>query len=191
MASFRLRDTLPPTLKNLTFYGDEGLLRNESLGDQICEVLESSDFIQLTSILLEDVSHLNRYYTPPNQLPYWKVKRACRERMVSYQEVEGKALLKGGSQLPCFRKAFKMRREREDKWWKEQRLRWTREEGTESSEGDGVNSDGLGFEWLDSEGFDPGDWDSEELDSEELDSENLYSEELTEGEESEELDLED
>ena len=121
MAPFRLRDTLPLTLNNLTFYGADLLLRNESLGDQICEVLESSDFIQLTTVLLEDLSCVNICYEFPVHLTYSKVQRACGKRKVSYRKVNGNELRKGGSELPYFREALEMQMEKQverSKWRK-------------------------------------------------------------------------
>jgi hypothetical protein len=151
MAPFCLRETLPPTLKDLTFYGDEGLLRNEGLGDQICKVVESPDFMRLKSIVLEDVSHLNHHRVDPIQLPYQKVKQACRERMIGYRKVKGKKLLKGGSSLPCFRKASVMRINKSDKWSHEQEQRFTAERRRQIPESGSENSEGLDIERQDSD----------------------------------------
>jgi hypothetical protein len=183
LAPFRLKDTLPSTLKSLTFYGDQGLLRNEHLGDQICEILEVSSSTQLASIFLEDVSATNAWFTHPKVLPYRQVRQACRKRGITYRRVKGKdswtghqkakrkTLLKGGSKLPCAKNAFSTRCERRDKFEREEELKRAAEQIRRREAY--LSRETEDYEGLESELFDSDDLSLDALDSRELDT-DLY-----------------
>ncbi len=144
------------------FYETKGVLYNESLGSQICEVLESSDFTALSRIVLEDVSRSNAYYSNPIVLPYQQVKQACRKGKVAYKKVESKhrrmsrrkgkpvILLKGGSESASLHKVVKMRFLRRKKWGHEEERKQAKalkEErvGRIKSEFPGIENDDMEF----------------------------------------------
>lgn len=113
-ASFRLKNTLPSSLKSLTFYGDEGLVLIQGLGEQLCEILFSGDFPHLKSVVLENISKIVPMYIPSYvSLPHQVVKEACRKIGVSFQELKGRRFLKGDKQLPYFVQARRRRLRRE------------------------------------------------------------------------------
>jgi hypothetical protein len=113
VAPFRLKDTLPPGLKSLTAYGFEELVKNERFGEQLKEVLDGEGFTCLKSVLLEEVSRLIPYFDPPVHLPHEQIEQACKERQVDFEVQRRHMLPKGGSGLPYFREAYRMRRHRE------------------------------------------------------------------------------
>ncbi|KAJ4984101.1 hypothetical protein SVAN01_10389 [Stagonosporopsis vannaccii] len=178
LASFRLKGTLPPTLKSLTFYGDQGLLRNEHLGDEICEILDISSSIQLATLFLEDVSAINAHFIHPKVLPYRQVRQACRERKIIYRRVKGKdewtghqkakrkTLLKGGSQLPCAKKAFSTRCERRNKFERAEELKRAAEQRRRREAN--LSCENEDSEGLESESFDSDDLSLDTFDSREL-----------------------
>lgn len=121
VSPFRLKDILPFSLESLTFYGDEGLVDNEDLGKQLQEVMESVDFPYLRTLVLEEVSHLVRYYTRRIQLPHQDLGRLCKEKAIGFRIEDDKDLQKGGHNLPLFKDAFQMRRDREKSFWRQER----------------------------------------------------------------------
>jgi hypothetical protein len=78
-APFQLRDTLPPNLRSLTLFGEEGLCRNKTLGRQIQDVLEGTDFTMLGHIALEAITdYVVGNFTDPADPPHDQVRRACQ-----------------------------------------------------------------------------------------------------------------
>ncbi|RMJ21576.1 hypothetical protein PHISP_07556 [Aspergillus sp. HF37] len=95
LAPFRLRDTLPSTLKSLTLYGDEGFRVIGDLAKQLIEVVDSGEFPDLNSIILEKTK-----YVCDNSmvlvLSYAELQTACRENGVDFKIEEHDRLSMGG-----------------------------------------------------------------------------------------------
>ncbi|KAF4240503.1 hypothetical protein CNMCM8980_001152 [Aspergillus fumigatiaffinis] len=96
LAPYGLRDTLPPNLKSLTFYGDEGLSLNKNLAPQLKDVIMSTDFPRLAYIALEMTSEYIRHYIDPANPPHDAVEQACRERAIKYETRQASSCTKGG-----------------------------------------------------------------------------------------------
>ncbi|KAF2174710.1 hypothetical protein K469DRAFT_771533 [Zopfia rhizophila CBS 207.26] len=96
LAPFRLRDTLPPNLKSLTVYGDEGMAQNKALGRQLQDVVTSTNFPRLSRVILEMTSDDIGCYTDPADPPHDEVERACRESGIEFETKHAFSLTKGG-----------------------------------------------------------------------------------------------
>ena len=84
-APFRLRDTLPTSLRSLTFYGREGYSFLDDLPVHLMELILSRDFPSLKTIVLEEMAHCRGPRYGDLKLTYQAVKDACRERDIYFQ----------------------------------------------------------------------------------------------------------
>ncbi|RYP65601.1 hypothetical protein DL769_006264 [Monosporascus sp. CRB-8-3] len=96
LAPFHLRDTLPPNLESLTFYGDEGLALNKTLSRQLQDVMASTDFPRLGHFALEMTFGCINCYTDPADPPHDEVEQACRESGRKYETKHASFCTKGG-----------------------------------------------------------------------------------------------
>lgn len=96
LAPFRLRDTLPPNLKSLTFYGKEGLALKKTLSRQLRDVIASPDLPLLGYVALETMFEQDPGYTDPADAPHDEVERACRESGIKYETKHASFCTKGG-----------------------------------------------------------------------------------------------
>ncbi|CZR66481.1 uncharacterized protein PAC_16382 [Phialocephala subalpina] len=100
-APFRLKDTLPTSLKSLTFYGTNGLVFDMELEDQFREILRGGGFPNLECVIFEDVSEFVHCYTPPYvKRPNQAVKALCYEARVNFRERKIRNFPQGGKQQP-------------------------------------------------------------------------------------------
>ncbi|KAL4864642.1 hypothetical protein BDV12DRAFT_200884 [Aspergillus spectabilis] len=96
LAPYQLKNILPPTLKSLTFYGDEGLALNKTLARQLQDVILSSDFPLLGYVALEmSFKHIHCYLDPTTP-PHDAVEQACRARGIKYETKQASSCTKGG-----------------------------------------------------------------------------------------------
>ncbi|KAF4212729.1 hypothetical protein CNMCM5878_000814 [Aspergillus fumigatiaffinis] len=103
LAPYSLRDTLPPNIKTLTFYGDEGLSLNKNLAPQLKDVIMSTDFPRLGYVALEVTSEYIRHYIDPADPPHDAVEQACRERGIKYETKQASSCTKGGIESRYYR----------------------------------------------------------------------------------------
>jgi hypothetical protein len=96
LAPYHLRDTLPPNIKSLTFYDDEGLSLNKNLAPQLKDVIMSTNFPRLDYVALETTSECIRHYIDPANPPHDAVEQACRERGIKYETKQASSCTKGG-----------------------------------------------------------------------------------------------
>lgn len=95
-APFQLIDTLPPSLKSLTLYGDEGLARNKTLSQQIQSILATTQFPRLGHLMLESTFDGIHCYTDPVDPPHADVEQACRRSGRKYESMPASLCKKGG-----------------------------------------------------------------------------------------------
>lgn len=104
VAPFPLKDTLPPDLQSLTFYSDEGLAVQKTLGQQLQDVIQdTTNFPGLGHIALEgtlDAVRRHRCRTTP---PHAEAERACKQRGIEYETKPESSCDKGGIGLPYYR----------------------------------------------------------------------------------------
>lgn len=121
MAPYELKDTLPLTLKSLILYGHEGLRNNKSLGQQVQDVIRSTDFPHLSYLALETpmegfslieefssqegLSPLEEPANPPHE----EVERACRARGIKYETRSSSSCIKGGIGRRYYRNTLEKR----------------------------------------------------------------------------------
>lgn len=210
MAPFSLRDTLPPNLESLTIYGDEGLALNKSLGEQLQEVLTSTNFPGLNHVILEETFNDIRCYIDPAHPPHEEVKRVCRERGVHFETKRGHSLSKGGIGLRYYRYVKQMRLQMDAKLQKvryavsERLYRLSETMSADSSHQPELSSDDLDsyelpWDELTEEVLypeatyeaerDSEEWDLDELDSEDVDSQELDSQDDLQGVNSEDSEV--
>jgi hypothetical protein len=84
-APFQLKDTLPPGLRSLTLYGEEGLVQNPTLSQQLRDVLNSTSFPLLDHIALESTYHGAGLYETNINPPHYDVERACKDNGRNYE----------------------------------------------------------------------------------------------------------
>jgi hypothetical protein len=96
IASFRLRDTLPSSLKSFTVYGEEGLATNKTIGQQLQDLVASTEFPRLKHIVLEEKCQHLYHYVDPVEPPHEKVEIACKEHGITFETKRDYSLSKGG-----------------------------------------------------------------------------------------------
>lgn len=93
LAPFRLRDTLPETIKALTLYGEQGYLAVPDMPKQLQELL-GEDFPSLRSLTLEkfdSITHGNGEMKDP----YQKLGERCFDKGIVFRIEQGDQLSKG------------------------------------------------------------------------------------------------
>lgn len=117
LAPFNLKDTLPPQLESVTFYGDEGLVQMESFEAQLQDVIASTDFRSLSCVALEDTSNVRNYYFKFQnpRTPHFGIYQACKESSKRYEQKLPSSCTKGGKGRRYYQYVVKKREQMEEK----------------------------------------------------------------------------
>lgn len=110
LAPFRLQETLPESIQNLTLHGDQGYLTIPDIPDQLQNLLDGS-FPSLRSITLEKANPVIINNTAEIQKPYQRLKELCTDKGIAFQVKEGNQLPRGGKQEELWAKTIYMQRE--------------------------------------------------------------------------------
>lgn len=94
-APFQLKDTLPLSIKSLTFYDGHGQNDNPTLIQQFQDVMASNSFRLLDHIALERSRDLGEADVDP---PHDEVERACNRHGRKYETKDHDACTHGGSE---------------------------------------------------------------------------------------------
>ncbi|KAL4779998.1 hypothetical protein BJX76DRAFT_62377 [Aspergillus varians] len=95
-ASFRLKDTLPPTIETLTLYGEEGFDIIPDMHFQLRELISGENhFPSLNTIVLDDMTSLYDHDVQQLLPQYKDLGRLCRDSGIVFRIEEAVSMLGG------------------------------------------------------------------------------------------------
>ena len=98
-ASFRLRDTLPPNLRSLTFYASGDPTGLPDIEDEIIEAVCDKDFATLKTLVLEKIDVKSRGSSNVVNASWPTLRGACKERAIEFRTADRCTLPIGGSNI--------------------------------------------------------------------------------------------